>query len=124
MDGRQQASVSMFMRAWKGCEHIEKVVFEHPVSILSTLFRKPDQIIQPHQFWHLDVYGDGEVKTTCLYTRGVPLLVPTTPDEPGRYQECWRMPPSDNRAEDRSRTYPGIGDAFAEQYGGRIALAA
>ena len=118
MDGRQQASVSMFMRAWRGCMHIPGVAFEHPVSILSTLFREPDQIIQPWQFWHLDEPGKGEVKTTCLWTRGLPLLVPTTPNETGRHQACWLAPPSETRARDRSETYAGIADAWAAQWAG------
>lgn len=123
-DGRQQAGVALFMRGWRRCEHIPRVVFEHPVSIISTLFRKPDQIIQPHEYWHLNEFGKGEVKTTCLWTRGVGLLVPTTPDEPGRYQACWLMGPSDTRARDRAETYPGIADAMAEQYGRTLAIAA
>lgn len=117
MDGRQQASVALLMRGWRAAAHIPKVVFEHPVSILSTLFREPDQIIQPWQFWHLNEPGTGEVKTTCLWLRGVPKLIPTTPHETGRHQACWLMGPSDTRAADRSRTYPGIGDAVAEQWG-------
>lgn len=117
MDGRQQASVAMFMRAWRACKHIRMIAFEHPVSIISTLFRKPDQTIHPHQFWHLGERGRGEVKATCLYTRNLPLLAPTTPDEPGRHPACWLMPPSDNRATDRARTDIGVGDAMAEQWG-------
>lgn len=123
MDGRQQASVSLFMRGWRRASHIRRVAFEHPVSILSTLFRKPDQIIQPHEYWDGEV-GKGEVKTTCLYTRGLPLLVPTTPNETGRFQACWLMGPSDTRAEDRSRTYTGIAAAIANQWGNTLAVAA
>jgi hypothetical protein len=115
MDGRQQASVSLFLRGWKRAEHIPRVAFEHPVSIMSTLFREPDQIIQPWQFWHGEP-GGGEVKTTCLWTRGLPKLVPTTPNETGRIQACWLMGPSDTRAEDRSRTFPGIATAMAQQW--------
>lgn len=125
MDGRQQAGVALFLRGWRACMHIPGVVFEHPVSILSTLFREPDQIIQPWQFWHLDEPGKGEVKTTCLWTRGVDPLEPTTPDEPGRHQACWLMGPGENRARDRAETYTGIADAMAEQYGGpRLQVAA
>lgn len=119
MDGRQQAGVAFFLGLWRGLAHVPRKAFEHPVSVMSSLWRKPDQIIQPHQFWHLDEPGKGEVKTTCLWTEGLPLLVPTTPDEPGRYQACWLMAPSDTRARDRSETYRGIADAFAEQWGGR-----
>lgn len=124
MDGRQQAGVAFFLGLWRRLEHVPRLAFEHPVSVMSSLWRKPDQIIQPWQFWHLDEYGKGEVKTTCLWTKGVPLLVPTTPEEPGRKQACWLMGPSDTRAADRSRTYQGIADALAEQYGGRLAAAA
>src|SRR5688572_5063614 len=71
MNGQQQASVAMFMKGWRMSAHIPKVAFEHPVSILSTLFREPDQIIQP--WW----FGHGEVKATCLWFRGLPKLQPT-----------------------------------------------
>lgn len=124
MDGRQQASVALFMRIWRRAEHIPKVAFEHPVSIMSTLFRKPDQIIEPWQFWDGES-GKGEKKATCLYTRGLPLLVHTTPDEPGRIQACWLAPPSEDRAKDRARTYTGIAAAKAHQWGGgQLAIAA
>jgi hypothetical protein len=122
MDGRQQASVSLFMKAWRGCDHIPMVCFEHPVSIISKLFTAPDkQTIQPHRFWHLDEYGKGEVKATVLYLRGLPRLIPTTPGEPGRHPACWLMGPSETRAADRSRTYRGIADAMADQWGGSVA---
>lgn len=114
-DGRQQAGVSLFMRGWKAAAHIPMVAFEHPVSVVNTLFREPDQIIQPHQFWHLNEYGKGEVKATCFWYRGLRGLVATTPDELGRHPACWLMGPSETRAEDRSRTYPGIADALAQQ---------
>jgi hypothetical protein len=121
MDGRQQASVSLFMKAWRASAHITRVCFEHPVSIMSTLFREPDQKIHPHQFWAGE-YGKGEVKLTCLWLRGLPQLVPTTPDEPGRHPACWLMGPSDTRAADRSRTNPGTADAMAEQWGNLIEM--
>jgi hypothetical protein len=117
MDGRQQAGVALFMRGWRAAAHIPRVAFEHPISILSTLFREPDQIIEPWQFWHHQEPGKGERKATCLWTRGLPKLVPTTPQEPGRHQACWLAPPSETRAADRARTYPGIADAMAEQWG-------
>jgi hypothetical protein len=122
MDGRQQFGVSFFMRLWRACDHIPAIAAEHPVSVMSRLFRKPDQIIQPWQFWHLGEPGKGEVKATCLWTRNLPLLVPTTPGESGRIQACWLMGPSDTRAEDRSATYPGIADAMAEQWGGGLTV--
>jgi hypothetical protein len=90
------------------------------MSVMSTLFRKRDQEIQPHQFWNGEgeEYGKGEVKTTWLWLRGLPQLVPTTPDEPGRLQACWLMGPSDTRGEDRARTYTGVARAMAEQWAG------
>lgn len=124
MDGRQQASVSMWMRAWKACAHIPRKAFEHPVSVIATLWRKPSQIIQPWQFWHLNEPGTGEVKTTCLYTEGLPPLIPTTPDETGRHQACWLMGPSDDRAAKRAATYPGIAAAMAEQWGSQLVAGA
>jgi hypothetical protein len=96
---------------------IPMIALENPVSVISTRIRKPDQIIQPWQFWHLDVPGTGEVKTTCLWLKGLPKLLPTTPDEPGRHQACWLMGPSPTRKRDRSTTYAGIADAMAKQWG-------
>lgn len=113
MDGRQQASVSLFMNGWRRSAHIPKVAFEHPVSILSTLFREPDQIIQPWQFGH------GETKATCIWTRGLPKLEPTNIVE-GREARIHKMPPSPDRRKERSRTFQGIADAKALQWGGLI----
>ncbi len=109
-DGRQAASVSMFMRAWKGAAHIPRVAFEHPVSIMSSLFRKPDQITQPWMFGH------GEVKATCWWLRGLPLLVPTNVVE-GREARVHKMPPSPERWKLRSETLPGVAAAIAAQWG-------
>lgn len=75
------------------------------------------QIIQPWQFWHLDEPGTGEQKATCLWLHNLPKLIPTTPNETGRKQSCWRMGPSPERTRERSRTYRGIADAMAEQWG-------
>ena len=71
--------------------------------------------MQPWQFWHLGEPGKGEVKAICIWTRGLRKFTPTTPTEPGRHPACWLMGPSDTRAEDRSRTYPGVADAWAKQ---------
>jgi len=110
MDGRYYAGNSLWLRGWRAAEHIKRVCFEHPVSVISSLFRKPDQIIHPYQFGH------GETKTTCLWLRQLPLLVPTDQVE-GRAAIVHRMRPGPNRARDRSRTYYGIADAMAEQWG-------
>lgn len=89
---------------------IHKIALENPVSIISTKIRKPDQIIQPWQFGH------GEQKTTCLWLKNLPKLIPTNIVE-GREQKIWKMPPSENRGKLRSKTYSGIAKAFAMQWG-------
>lgn len=126
MDGRFYAGASLWMRGWRRAEHIPKVAFEHPASVMSTLFRKRDQEIHPYQFWNGEDEepGRGEMKATWLWLRGLPPLVPTTPDEPGRIQACWLMAPGENRAADRARTYRGIAKAMAEQWAGRALQAA
>jgi len=83
---------------------------ENPVSVLSTKYRKPDQIIQPWQFGH------GETKATCLWLKGLPLLEPTKIVK-GREARVHRMPPSVDRWKKRSRTPTGIADAMARQWG-------
>lgn len=110
MDGRQQSAVSLFMKGWKLSAHIPKVAFEHPVSIMSSLFRKPDQIIQPWQFGH------SEVKATCLWLRGLPPLM-STEIVTGRDARVHREPPSPDRWKNRSRTLEGIANAMADQWG-------
>lgn len=112
MDGRQQAGVSFFMELWRhGERHVEFMAAEQPIGILSTLFRKPDQIIQP---WE---YGHGETKATCFWLKGLKPLKPTNIVE-GREARIHRMPPSAERAIERSKTFTGIADAMAEQWGG------
>lgn len=110
MDGRQQAGVSFFMALIRRSEHIPRVALEQPVSIMSSLYRRPDQIVQPWMFGH------GETKATCLWLKGLPLLRATSVVE-GREARIHRMPPSDDRSEKRSETYAGIAQAMAEQYG-------
>ena len=89
---------------------IPKICIENPVSIISSRIRKPDQIIQPWQFGH------GETKATCLWLKGLPKLVPTKIVD-GRENRVHRMPPGPNRWKERSRTYQGIADAMADQWG-------
>ena len=110
MDGRQQASVSFFMQLVRRSEHIPKTGIENPICIMSSLWRKPDQIIQPWQFGH------GETKATCLWLKGLPLLVPTDIVE-GRDNRIHKMPPSADRGKLRSVTYAGIARGMAEQWG-------
>ncbi len=113
MDGRQQAAVSFFMRIVRQSAHIPMTAIENPVCIMSSLWRKPDQIIQPWQFGH------GETKATCLWLKGLSPLVPTEYVE-GREARIHRMPPSPDRWKERSRSYPGIAKAAAEQWGDPI----
>lgn len=109
-DGRQAFGISFIMQIVRRSEHIKRFALEQPVSILSSLWRKPDQVIQPWQFGH------GETKATCLWLRGLPLLTPTNVVE-GREDRIHKMPPSETRARDRSETYAGIASAMAEQWG-------
>ena len=111
-DGRQQKSIEFFMMfANCGCP---KTAIENPVGIMSGIYRKPDQIIQPWQFGH------GETKRTCLWLKGLPKLKPVD-IVPGREQRIWKMPPGKDRAKTRSKTYPGIAKAMAEQWAGKNA---
>ena len=109
MDGRYYASNSLWINGWRRAAHIPKVCFEHPVSVISSLFRKPDQIVQPWMFGH------GETKATCLWLRGLEPLKPTEIVE-GRESRIHKMPPSAERARLRSNTYDGIAKAMAEQW--------
>jgi len=107
-DGRQQTAldfVQMLMAA-----PIDKIAIENPISVISSKIRKPDQIIQPWMFGH------GETKATCLWLKNLPKLIPTDVVE-GREAKVHRMPPGPNRWKERSRTYQGIANAMAEQWG-------
>ena len=106
-DGRQQQGIDFFMEFTKtNCKH---VAIENSVGIMSTIYRKPDQIIQPWQFGH------GETKATCLWLKNLSLLV-STKIVSGREQRIWKMAPSDQRAKIRSKTFPGIAKAMADQW--------
>ena len=105
---------------WLWSLPIPRVVIENPVGALSSQFRKPSQIIQPHQF------GDDASKATCLWVRGCPLLVPTGHVSPRMVngKPRWanqtdggqnKLSPSPTRWKERSKTYPGIANAFASQ---------
>ena len=107
-DGRQQAAIDFFMRLTSA--DIPKIAVENPICIMSSIWRKPDQIIQPWQFGH------GETKATCLWLKDLPLLVPTDIVE-GREARIHNLPPSPDRWKLRSKTYDGIAKAMAEQWG-------
>jgi hypothetical protein len=89
---------------------VPRIAIENPVSKISTAIRKPDQIVQPWQFGH------GETKATCLWLKGLPKLVPTQVVD-GREARIHNMSPSPDRWKERSRTYQGIADAMAAQWG-------
>lgn len=110
-DGRQAAALE-FVRALMA--QPMPWAIENPVSIISSEIRPPDQIIQPWQFGH------GEVKTTCLWLKGLAPLVPTKV-VPGRVERVHRMGPSPDRWKERSRTYEGIADAMGDQWSGGAA---
>lgn len=101
----------------------ERISIENPVGIMSTEFRKPDQIIQPYMF------GDAYEKKTCLWLKGLSPLSETDVVEPPKrkefasgktmpawYAEAWHLP-KEERAKLRSKTFPGIAKAMAEQWG-------
>lgn len=100
----------------------EKIAIENPVGCMSTRYKKPNQIIHPYMF------GDAERKGTCLWLKGLPNLVPTNIVEPriikyknGKgtdspwHMETMKLPPKE-RAKMRSKTFPGIAKAMAEQW--------
>ena len=89
---------------------ITKIALENPVSIISSRIRKPDQIIQPWMFGH------GETKATCLWLKNLPKLTPTNIVE-GREHRIHMMAPGPDHWKERSRTYQGVADAMAEQWG-------
>jgi hypothetical protein len=107
-DGRQQEAIEFFLALARA--PIPRIAIENPVCIMSSIWREPDQTIQPWQFGH------GETKATCLWLKGLPHLVPTN-IVPGRYPRVHLMPPGEDRWKERSRTYEGIAEAFADQWG-------
>lgn len=107
--GEQQAAIEFFLKLAR--MPIQRIAIENPVCIMSSVWRKPDQVLQPWQFGH------GEVKATCLWLKGLPPLVPTN-IVPGRYPRVHLMPPSPDRWRERSRTYEGVAAAMADQWGG------
>jgi len=118
-----EKALDFAIRLWEtACKKADSVCMENSIGCLSTRFRYPDQIIQPHQF------GEDASKATCLWLKNLPDLVPTKHVAPrivgGRPR--WanqtdsgqnRLPPSSHRAADRARTYPGVSRVMAEQWG-------
>lgn len=126
-EGTQQKAIDFFMKFTQA--DCDKIAIENPIGIMSTKYRKPDQIIQPWQF------GDKFSKSTCLWLKGLPKLKPTKIVESGEWKE-WidkkgrkkRQPmwffealktakTTEERSKLRSKTFPGIAQAIAEQWG-------
>lgn len=119
-DGRQKQGIDFFMKFVNA--DCEKIAIENPVGIMSSKYRKPDQIIQPYEFGHT------ERKSTCLWLKGLPPLVPTDIVEPelhicgngvvdGKWHyDTYNLPPK-IRAKERSKTFPGIAKAMDGQWG-------
>ena len=120
-DGRQQEGIDFFMKLANA--DIPRVAIENPIGIMSTIWRKPDQIIQPYE------YGEPFSKKTCLWLKNLPNLQPTNLVDKGEmivyesgrkmpkwYADAWRLPKNE-RAKLRNRTFQGIADAMAEQWG-------
>jgi len=119
-DGRQQQGIDFFMKFTD--LKCPKVMIENPIGIMSTIWRKPDQIINPYEF------GDAFEKKTCLWLKGLPKLQPTNIVEPPKrtkyksgksmptwYADAWRLP-KEERAKLRSKTFLGIAKAIANQW--------
>lgn len=116
-DGRQQAAIDEFM--WLANAPVAMKCIENPVCIMSTAYRKPDQIIQPHEFGH------PEFKATCYWLTGLPRLIPTNKlvvpekgtDEWKSWNKVHRCPPGKDRAEKRSESFVSVAKAMADQWG-------
>lgn len=126
-DFRQQKSIVFFMQM--ALADVPRIAVENPVCIMSSCWRKPDQKIQPYE------YGHHVRKTTCLWLKGLPKLIPTDVVDPGEIDEygftvggalqaardengkiiAWNDP---RTAKIRSKTFTGIARAMAEQWGG------
>jgi hypothetical protein len=116
-DGRQDMGVGFF-KAFTALDDVPYVAIENPVGIMSTIYRKPDQVIQPWMF------GCPETKATCLWLKGLPHLEATNDvyeqmrDLPeSQRARIHHMAPSPDRGKLRSKTYQGIADAMADQWG-------
>jgi len=127
-DGRQQQGIDLFMAFARA--PISRICIENPVGIMSSVWRVPDQIIQPYYF------GDEAQKTTCLWLKNLPLLQHAAKDDwfakkthvgkgqmhkfasgrqmPEWYCRAWKDP--DRGGKTRSKTFPGIAEAMAEQW--------
>jgi hypothetical protein len=106
-DGRQQEAINFFLLL--ASADIPRIAIENPVCIMSSVWREPDQVIQPWQFGH------GETKATCFWLKNLPPLNPTQIVE-GREARIHKMPPGPDRWKLRSKTYSGVAQAMADQW--------
>ena len=115
---RKQAESLLFVKKLMSA-NINHICIENPVSIISTMIREPDQIIQPWQF------GDKAQKTTCLWLKNLPSLKPTNIVNKGNFHVTksgkklpiwYNLPPGSDRAKIRSKTFNGIASAMADQW--------
>lgn len=114
-EARKQA-IQFFMKLYN--QKINHIAIENPIGVMSTEFRKPDQIIQPWMFGH------GETKATCLWLKNLPKLIHSSQNTlfdkithvEGREQKIFNTPPSAERSKIRSKTYPNIAKAMAIQW--------
>ena len=128
-DGRQQMAIGFFL-AFTALDHVPMVAIENPVGIMSSIYRQPDQIIQPYQFGH------PVAKSTCLWLKGLPPLKATNIVEPERIHSkgksggysgnLWYAKDEDGKAlawndprtaRERSKTFQGIARAMGDQWG-------
>ena len=120
-DGRQQQGIDFFMKVINA--PIPRMAVENPIGIMSSIYRKPNQIIQP---WE---YGHKTTKATCLWLKNLPLLKPTNIVEKGEfvvfpsgkrmskwYADSSKHSPKE-REKIRNKTFQGIADAMADQWG-------
>ena len=114
---QREEAVSFFMAMINA--PIPQIAVENPIGVISSRYRKPDQVVQPWMFGH------GETKATCFWLKGLPRLIPTHIDgdmfaaetPPEREQRLHNLPPSPTRWMERSKTFQGIADAMAAQWG-------
>ncbi len=111
-----EKGADLFSAFWNA--PIDHIAVENPVMHKHAKARirnyeEPAQTIQPWQF------GDAEAKRTCFWLKGLPPLVPTHPEKPSEIaHRVWRMPPGPERQRERSRFFPGVAEAMADQWGG------
>lgn len=103
----REKAIDFFMNLYNS--DIPKIAIENPIGVMSSRFRKPNQVLQPWMFGH------GETKATCLWLKNLPNLIPTDIVE-GRTQRLHLLPKTPDRAKIRSKTFPGIAKAMAEQW--------